>query len=516
MRKLCAALVILACLANSVCLTVSAAAIPAGPTPSEYEYEVWLKTPNISLMVPADASYKVYQEDAQASIALVYPPQYADLVTFVFFAIRYEGAENVALDQLEGAALTEFLSTISHAPENLSSKVAQGMSLDRPALEVDEPTEVNTKHLVSVAGDWVLNVMVQRNEGLDPFPEEVLAFQRRLLERIIAMESYPKRTNAYTLPHSSITLQTPPDTYLRLVGEEPDFNQLAVYQPDTSLVALSVFASFDSQLTDQTVESLDEQALIELTSQYSLGEIDPATFQIETDPSYQVPVLSYQTNDLPNRGLSTYKLVIRDGWSVVSMFMPLETLEAEWALDVQTQLTRQVAGGQSEKWDAEAKTRSVIEADRVVVPMQGQFLDVHIPKDFIAEIEKDTQGSRQLSLYDLRDENLMLHVSLFYNAAFAGATIETLGEDTALSLLGEPEAERMEEMGSPASASYQKEGLLGLPCIYITNEAHTAEAYMIIWNSHIITCSLVSYEAPVTPELSEILKNLLALREADE
>ena len=481
-------------------------------------YEVYLEIPEVSLMLPLDARHRIVEESASQSSVLFTLSQFQNNVFFMFFAIRRTGADQTPLDQLAGEELTDFLSSISLRPERLEATLVDD-GFDRPVLSVDETYEMTTNHLVAVKGDWVLNMMIQRAEGeqaLAPLPEEAFTVQHALLKHLLRMEGRFMRTSLYTIPDTSITLRTPHGVSMRVAQEALDQKHLMVIQPETQLCALNIYAEYALAWVDESVSTLSEEELLEVLRPYALGKIDPLTFLIKKDPLLQAPILLCKAAELGADNPSSFQLMIRDGWAVIIGFMPLETLDAAWALHAQTQIMRIAAGEEHSAWLTTGITRAYEEEGHIVVPGRSCLFSVRIPEGYTTEINDNTPARWSMSFFDGQGKAQAFHVTLSAAAGTEGFTLADLGEADALQYLGEAEVARMEQEGSPAHVTYVPDGPLGQASLWFTNEAQTAEEYLLLLDAYFIECVLVSPDEPISPALSETLRTLLTVRWFEE
>lgn len=170
--------------------------IVVSPVDGTSLYECWIPDAELSLLLPLNVSYQYLSDTKDVKAMLLNIPQFPDTY-FILFAIRDESRADADLNDMNEEETLDIINIISSVPEVVSYELMEDFHKDNAILRVvEDAPEVYTEHLVAVYDEWILDMMVERFDGVTSISEEEAALQEELLYHLLGTDERPTKQQA--------------------------------------------------------------------------------------------------------------------------------------------------------------------------------------------------------------------------------------------------------------------------------------------------------------------------------
>jgi hypothetical protein len=469
----------------------------------------WYYFPGVDVSIPLrlDDELQVTLDNAYQKALGIGRADFPDTY-FVFFALKNEDLEGLAIKDLDEGGIRSVLNTISSKGASLDYEAVDDLIPGQRVLRVKETAEgLNSEHLLALKDGWVLNAMTTRMDGGTSFSREAASTQESLLLNAVAPEGISRHYKSYTLPGNSITLTAPDSMYITLTTESPDFLQLSLCpkRPGAQFSVLQIFAVRDAAYKGNTVLSLSKEKKEEALHMPAAGSTyDKESLAVLESFEGNTPVLSYTSGES-----YSHLLALRDGWALyASVFPYAEFIHPDWVDALQQAAIHQLLNGKDTLPDWLPAVPVTWEGDILHFPLTTRIIDIRIPKGYGVDVTEDTANGRSVYLYALDGSDKFFSISSIAAPKITADVPLTQGYTK----------EELQEICDGATEGINNQGLNGssviangplkLPAVYTTTQEQAYEQYYWSMDSQIMSFMFISKDRPITREESELLLNL--------
>lgn len=495
---------LLVCL-SSLHIVTHKAAYAAGN--GSFLFECSLSDAELSLLLPMNVSYQFLSDTPEQKALLLSIPQFPSS-HFIFFATKNDTGKRLIFNGMSEYEINDVVQIISDQPETATYELIENFHDNKSALRIIEnTTEAYKEHIVAEYDQWILNLIVERFDGVSSLTESERAMQYDILYNCLKSDTQQARLQYYTIPNTGISLTVPQNMHINLRTDELDSKCISIVNSDTDQAPFTLYAVYDDRYVGKTIHMLTEderkQAMLHFVpDMHTISEIQDE--MIVND----IPVVMFESQN-PLFDTVTHYIALRDGWAISIVYAHTNDTDSACAIATQTDLMRILLGGKAESpvfLDADLTT---FNNGILRIPLNTKVLKLAVPAEYDLDIDVDYPDEKVFYIFR-EAPSKYLRVAFYLNEAgellFSDmrnqANIKKMGEQATSSLT--------DITGAKANYTLIDAGMLGKPAIHITNEEKICESYIFYTDTYIIDASLMSLEEPITEQESDALLNLLS------